>query len=184
MGRRALAIIPYIPFPSGSVGIAAGGLQASSFAAGAITAAKFAAGAIDAAAIANGAIDAATFAASAIDAAAFAQAAADKPWATATRALTDKVGFTLTAGSYTIRASSSQRGEANISAGTTVDIAVSSVTLTRAFESMNGWNANTSGTSVAQYAIRAMLVSSTVFRGTFLALGNTQYFAGAVKEEF
>lgn len=105
---------------------ASGGVEIGSFQAGAIGAAAFAAGAIDAAAIgtgaidadafapdaitaakiANGAIDAATFAAGAIDAAAvatdaigsaeFAQAAADKVWASASRALTDKVGFDLT----------------------------------------------------------------------------------------
>ena len=56
---------------------------------------------VTAAAVANGAIDAATFAAGAIDASAFAQGAADKVWATAARALTDKAGFALAAGEYT-----------------------------------------------------------------------------------
>jgi hypothetical protein len=61
----------------------------------AVTVGTINANALNAAAIAAGAITAAKFAAGAIDAAAFAQAAADKVWATAVRALTDKAGFSL-----------------------------------------------------------------------------------------
>lgn len=83
--RRALPIIPYIPFPSGTVAVAAGGITAAAIAndaitkdkiaVGAIEADAFAANAITAAAVADGAIDANTFAANAITAAAIAAAA-------------------------------------------------------------------------------------------------------------
>jgi hypothetical protein len=107
--------------------VSAGGIAASSFAASAIdataiadnaidaaalatdtiTAAKIAAdsigaseiadNAIDAGAIATDAITAAKIAASAITSSEFAQSAADEVWSTATRALTDKIDFTLAA---------------------------------------------------------------------------------------
>lgn len=60
-----------------------------------------AAGVITAAAHAAGAIDANAIAADAIGASEFAQAAADKVWATAARALTDKAGFALASAEYT-----------------------------------------------------------------------------------
>jgi hypothetical protein len=81
-----------------SVGaMAANTVTAAAIAADAITAAKIADGAIDAATFAAGAIDAAAVATDAIGAAEFSQAAADKVWATAARALTDKAGFALSA---------------------------------------------------------------------------------------
>lgn len=73
-------------------------VHADEITAGLITAAAIADGAIDAATFAAGAIDATAIAADAIGSAEFAQAAADKVWATAARALTDKAGFSLSAG--------------------------------------------------------------------------------------
>jgi len=73
--RRAVPIIPYIPFPSGTVQVAAGGLTAAAIGADAITAAKIADNAIDAGAIADNAIDAGAIAAGALTAAKFAASA-------------------------------------------------------------------------------------------------------------
>jgi hypothetical protein len=53
------------------------------------------------ASLGTGAITGASFAAGAIDAGVFAQTAADKVWATAVRALTDKANFTLAGGEHT-----------------------------------------------------------------------------------
>jgi len=64
-----------------------GGIEVGSFQANVITATAFAVGAINAAVIATDAIGSAEFA----------QAAADKIWASATRDLTDKAGFALSA---------------------------------------------------------------------------------------
>lgn len=82
--------------------------------AGAITAAAVADGAIDAATFAAGAIDAAAIAADAIGASELAQGAADKVWASATRALTDKSGFALAAlDSWVIHSGTAQGGAAS-----------------------------------------------------------------------
>lgn len=107
-GNATIPGLPFIPFPSGTVQVASGGITAASLAnnaitaaavadnsidaaaiaAGALTAAKFAAGAIDANAIAANALTAAKFAAGAIAAAAFAAGALDAVWSTTTRQLT------------------------------------------------------------------------------------------------
>lgn len=89
----------------GAAAIADGAIDAATFATNAITATVIADNAIDAGAIATGAITNAKFAANALDAAALAPDAGTEiavaVWANATRALTDKTGFTAapTAGS-------------------------------------------------------------------------------------
>jgi hypothetical protein len=80
---------------------AAGGLYTRGAGAGQIN--QDANGRVDTrtAAMAADVVTAAAIAADAIGASEFAQAAADKVWATAARALTDKAGFALAAGEYT-----------------------------------------------------------------------------------
>jgi len=207
--------IPFIPFPSSSVQVAAGGIPAAAIAAGAITAAKFAAGAIDAnaiadnaidagaiaagaitaakfaanaidaSAIANGAIDAATFAANAVDATAFAQGAADKVWSTAARSLTDKAGFTLTAGSYSVRASNTQRGTGTITNSTTGTITISSVTTTRAMETYAGASHSATGTANMEDT-RIAITAATTITGTRgdNSVSPTTTFGAVVEELF
>lgn len=186
--------LPFIPFPSSSVQVAAGGITAAAIAAGAITSAKFAANAIDANAIADGAIDAgaiaaaaitaAKFGAGAIDANAFAQAAADKVWATAARAITDKAGFTLTAGSYSIRPSSTQRGTQSVASGTGA-LTISSVTTTRAQEDYAGDTANTSASTDRQWACYCQLTAATTVTFTrFSASASTNTAGVSIIEVF
>jgi hypothetical protein len=86
------------PDPSGYIDAAISGRAAPG------DAMDLVANAVDAAAIATGAIDADAMAAGAISAAAFAQAAADKVWATAARALTDKAGFSISGAKTTLDA--------------------------------------------------------------------------------
>ena len=131
-----LSFPPFTPYPTQSTSVVAGGITAGSFAAGAIDAAAIAANAIGAAEIAAGAITAAKFAAGAVDAAALAADAVTEigvgVWAETTRALTDKVGFSLTAGSYSVRASSTQQSTISLAGVTSATAAISAVTLTRA----------------------------------------------------
>lgn len=84
--------------------------------------------------VVEGGITSSSFAANAISAAAFSQAAADKVWATAVRSLTDKADFSLTAGSYSVRASSTQRATiSQIDTQNNQAATIASVTVTRAF---------------------------------------------------
>lgn len=132
--RRALAIIPYIPFPSGTVVVAAGG----------------------------------------IGAAAFTQAAADKSWSSATRALTDKAGFTLTAGSYSVRASNTQHGVVTTAGGTSATAAISSVALTKATINQNGHQVNAANIQLLMWC--ELTNATTVTAASFVASTQSNRF--------
>ena len=144
-----------------------GALTSDAFAAGALTASAIAASAITSAKFASGAIDAAAIAADAIGASEFAQGAADKLWDTTTRALTDKSGFSLTAGSYSVRASSNQRGTVTITDTNSSNTAtITSVTTTRAKLMHAGHNAGTSvSTDNETYVVLTNGTIVTVNRG-------------------
>ena len=133
-GSSALEVWTQIPVASRTVEVNTKTGFTAAPTSGSIVSGSFAAGAIDAAAIA----------ADAIGASEFAQAAADKVWSTTTRAITannDKTGYSLTAGSYVVRASSTQIGSTN-SAAASVTATISSVTTTRAMLDKNGQQAN------------------------------------------
>lgn len=96
-----------------------------------------------------------------------------------------KTGFSLTAGSYSVRASSTQRGSANAygigSAGGTVTI--SSVTTTRAQEVFNGSTTDDGSTSPQNYQVRVSLTSSTTVAGVKTgSVGNANWYT--VVQEF
>ena len=93
------------------------------------------------------------------------------PLANRTITVSDKTGFSLTAGSYSVRASSTQRGTILISNPSTSNTAaVSSVTTTRATETFSGVMNDDNGvgaTPMAQdYLTRIALTSATVVTAT------------------
>lgn len=141
--KKLLLFPPMQTFPTNIVSVAAGGITSGSFAAGAI--------------------DAAAIAANAIGASEFAQGAADKVWSTAARALTDKAGFTLTAGSYSIRASGYQRGTIALGANGSATATITAVTLARAALTMLGQRSNDGvGTNLQWFAILQLTATNTV----------------------
>ena len=71
-----------------------------------------------------------------------------------------KTGFSLTAGSYQVRASSTQRGTITGS-GTSTTGAVSSVTTTRAFEVRNGNTSTIVDGNLAEGITRLTLTNAT-----------------------
>jgi hypothetical protein len=167
--RKKLVLFPPMQtFPTNVVSIASGGITSGSFAAGAITNAAFAANAIDATVLA----------ANAVGASQFTQGAADKVWSTAARTITggtlttnnDKTGYSLTAGSYSIRASSSQRGTVATTAATSGTASISAVTLARIAEGFLGWTVSTADVRNSVY----IQVTSTtqVTSNNFLGTGN------------
>jgi len=79
----------------------------------------------------------------------------------------DKTGYSLTAGSYSVRASSSQRAAFTISDTTSSQTsAVSSVTTTRAFLGWTGGSYNTTATDPQDYMGRITLTNATTVTGT------------------
>lgn len=74
----------------------------------------------------------------------------------------DKTGFSLTAGSYVVRASSVSRGLISITVteGTTNTAGISSVTMTRAIEGFTGFDTNTN--TVVQATRIALTATNTV----------------------
>lgn len=83
----------------------------------------------------------------------------------------DKSGYSLTAGSYSVRASSTQRGALTISEGSTTGTAsVTSVTMTRAFAPGVGYALNGAGVDTqlehANAHCRAELTASTTMTAT------------------
>lgn len=77
--------------------------------------------------------------------------------------VSDKTGFSLTAGSYVVRASSSQRATASFaSTGTSVDITISSVTTTRATALFGGWTGDTNNAARTGNFVYAQLTAATV----------------------
>ena len=87
-----------------------------------------------------------------------------------------KTGFSLTAGSYTVRASSCQRALVASGGPLTTNTTVSSVTLTRAIENLNGSSTNNPDVSGALYNMR--LTSTTnvqVEKGVNIGAGNQTF---------
>ena len=78
----------------------------------------------------------------------------------------DKTGYTLTAGSYSVRASSTQQGVTFIddNGGTSGGTNISSVTLTRAI--LNGGESNITGAGDMQGQMYVQMTSATVVTGT------------------
>lgn len=113
----------------------------------------------------------------------FAQAAADKVWATAARSLTVTSGFSLAAGSYSIRASSMQRGS-TASVTSPGDVTISSVTTTRAIEVITGLTQNTTSDSLMSNIPIGFLNSSTTLRFQVNTVNNNLVCYGAVAEYF
>jgi hypothetical protein len=92
-----------------------------------------------------------------------------------------KTGFSLTAGSYSVRASSNQRVFWQDSS-VTVDTAISSVTLTRAKEIHNGQNSdNAAAGNVAVYTCRLTTSTNVQFAKRNGVAGTNQ--GSAVIEE-
>lgn len=96
----------------------------------------------------------------------------------------DKTGYSLTAGSYSIRASSMQRGTTT-AANVNADVTISAVTMTRARE---GWCGHTQQTTNATvYASNCgymQLISTTVIRFTVNTLINNQVAATTLMEVY
>lgn len=112
------------------------------------------------------------------------QGAADKVWSTATRALTDKVGFSLTAGSYSVRASSSQHGTGTISATATGGSAtISSVTTTRAHFAFGG-NTNSTAAIFSDGMAYCRITASTTITATRTGINETLTFGYSVAEYY
>ena len=73
-----------------------------------------------------------------------------------------KTGFSLTAGSYSVRASSSQRGSITLSSVATNTATISSVTLTRAHLSGGGYNGDaTAAAGTTDWPTSVRLSSAT-----------------------
>lgn len=83
------------------------------------------------------------------------------PVASRTVEVNTKTGFSLTAGSYSVRASSTQRGTTvTVSTENTKNATISSVTTTRATVSHDGWSSGQSGSTVPQQTT-VMLTAAT-----------------------
>lgn len=89
----------------------------------------------------------------------FAQGAADKVWSSGTRTLTGSVTVS------TVRASSSQRGIVTLASASSATASVSSVTVTRAHLTFNGWSANNTTDHHDGFHTRVTLTSATVVTG-------------------
>ena len=73
----------------------------------------------------------------------------------------DKTGYSLTAGSYVIRASSTQRGEIVYSGAGSGTASISSVTVTRATLQNGGHRTNTASTDAARYMGTLTITNAT-----------------------
>lgn len=94
----------------------------------------------------------------------------------------DKTGYSLTAGSYSVRASNSQRGTATTGASTG-DVSISAVTTTRATANHAGQNCGAVGD--AGYCLTiSQLISTTTVRFTKGANSGTQNNSTEVFELF
>ena len=77
-----------------------------------------------------------------------------------------KTGFSLTAGSYIVRASSTQATVITVAAGGyTNTVTISSVTTTRAFPNFNGLSYNTNDTNPVNTFCRMELTNGTTITG-------------------
>lgn len=92
----------------------------------------------------------------------------------------DKTGYSLTAGSYSTRASSTQRGTVAISAALSGTASISSVTLVRAIETWSGQSVNANDVSdVSRVALTAV---TTVTANVGTSSSSTTAFV--VQEDF
>lgn len=90
--------------------------------------------------------------------------------------VSDKTGYTLTAGSYSIRASSMQRGQVDNTGAGTNTATISSVTTTRAVEGLCGGSSNND--IVSRSLVRLTLTNATtvtVVKGTSTDNTETNY---------
>lgn len=101
------------------------------------------------------------------------------PVASRTVEVNTKTGFSLTAGSYSVRASSVQVGTITVSGATSNTGAVSSVTTTRAIAHNQGCDCNVD-TNID--LLRLNLTSATVVTATRTQTGNQGIVAFAVNE--
>lgn len=83
-----------------------------------------------------------------------------------------KTGFSLTAGSYAVRASSSQRANATFSTSATVDVTIASVTTTRATAIAMGSSRGTDSYAGSQDEARGAVSAATTV--TFTRTGSTR----------
>jgi hypothetical protein len=89
------------------------------------------------------------------------------PVALRTVEVNTKTGFSLTAGSYSVRASSTQRGTVSLTS-TSATATISSVTTTRANESYTGDTNGTGASSGADnryFSVRIILTAATTITG-------------------
>ena len=73
-----------------------------------------------------------------------------------------KTGFSLTAGSYSVRASSTQRGSIAMNNTASNTATISSVTVTRATEDYNGNTINSSSSQNEAFSTIALTAATTV----------------------
>ena len=78
-----------------------------------------------------------------------------------TAAVSDKTGFSLTAASYVVRASSTQTASVGTAANTSVTSTISSVTTTRALACWQGTSATDTGGDETAYLHRVVLAGAT-----------------------
>lgn len=101
--------------------------------------------------------------------------------------VSDKTGYSLTAGSYSIRASSVQRGTINISAGTsqpTNTLTISAVTTTRAPEAYAGVTCSAGSAASLDFMAYLQLTSTTAVTATRSVSSATQTIVGVVVPEY
>lgn len=94
----------------------------------------------------------------------------------------DKTGYSLTAGSYVVRASSTQHTGSSLAAVGSNTIAISSVTLARASIYQNGNDISTD--DVTDSCVRSTLTSATVVTVTRGSAGGTANADVVVAEFF
>ena len=80
--------------------------------------------------------------------------------------VSDKTGFSLTAGSYSVRASSMQRGVIQVTSAFSGTATVSSVTTTRAQCAQQGERYDTTGQDVYQQKCDLVLTNATTVTAT------------------
>lgn len=100
------------------------------------------------------------------------------PVARRTVEVNTKTGFSLTAGSYSVQASSTQRGTLQVSGAVNNSAAISSVTTTRAHLCQAGNSADTAGTTAEEYMCRTTLTNSTTVtttKGTSTDIGTVHF---------
>ena len=89
-----------------------------------------------------------------------------------------KTGFSLTAGSYSVRASSTQTAEVGLNGATSTTSAISSVTTTRACLTFSGCASDTESVVNDQMHTRVLLTNATtvtIAKGTATSNSSTNF---------